>query len=141
MKSKAIFVLITIIVLSGCNEPDESTFFKDIETAPLPKECAEYKKDVCGLFECMVDLCWCKEGPDQILLEGRTIVANEEDALNAVKNFIFAPYATLPEGIEIENAVKINSVFYNVFVNNAFGEEDVYTVAVDGTIIQTVCGV
>jgi len=141
MKSKAIFVLVTIIVLSGCFEPAEPNFFNGIETALIPEDCVEYKEDVCGLFDCMVDSCWCKESPDQILLEGRTTVANEEDALNAVKNFIFTPYATLPEGIEIENAVKINSVFYNVFVNNAFGEEDVYTVAVDGTIIQTVCGV
>ena len=141
MKIKAIFVLVTIIALSGCIEPEEPNFFNGIETVSIPEYCFEYKKDVCGLFDCMVDSCWCKEGSDQILMEGRTIVANEEDALNVVKNFIFAPDATLPEGIVIENAVKINSVFYNVFVNNSFGEEDVYTIAVDGTIIQTVCGV
>jgi len=39
------------------------------------------------------------------------------------------------------NSVELNAAFYNVFVTNAQGDEDVYTVAKDGTVIKTVCGV
>jgi len=74
------------------------------------------------------------------LLKGDSIITNEEDAKRIVFDYIFTPHATLPEGIKVERAIKLNSIFYNVFVNIA-GQEKVYTVAADGKIIQTVCGV
>ena len=43
---------------------------------------------------------------------------------------------------KVKKAVKINNVFYNVFVDeHEEGNEVTYTVAVDGTIIKTICGV
>jgi len=138
---KAIFVILVLVAFSGCNEPPRPAYFNGIESAPVKSECVNSMDDVCGLFDCMTDLCWCYEGPDQILLEGNAVVASEDDAMQVVSDYIFAQNNTLSQGIELERAVKINSVFYNVFVNDADGNEEVFTVAADGTIIKTVCGV
>jgi len=94
---------------------------------------------VCGLFACLVDSCWCKEDPNQVLHEGNTIISDEAGAVNAVKDFAF-PEGAVPKGTEVK-VLKMNPVFYNVFVNDASGNEQVYTIAADGTIIQTICGV
>ncbi|MFH1391450.1 MAG: hypothetical protein ABIH20_04025 [Candidatus Diapherotrites archaeon] len=144
-----IFLLVLILLFSGCNEPPRPAYFNGIESAPVKSECVNSMEDVCSLFGCMTDLCWCDEGPDQILFEGNTVVTSEAEAMQVVSDFIFAPHKALPQGIEIERAVKINSVFYNVFVlypsfENVTGDdrdEYVFTVAADGTIIKTVCGV
>ncbi len=42
---------------------------------------------------------------------------------------------------EITKVVKLNTIFYNAFVEDEEGNETVYTVAIDGTILKTVCGV
>lgn len=40
-----------------------------------------------------------------------------------------------------KRAAKLNDVFFNVFVTNQNDEEEVLTVAADGVIIKTMCGV
>ena len=136
-----IILVFLVIVFSGCTEPQEPNFFKGIKTAPIPESCVEYNENVCGLFDCMVDSCWCEESPDAITSSnGNTIITSEEEAMEQIQNHIFTPYNTMPKGIVVERAVKLNPVFYNVFVDNQ-GDEEVYTVAADGTIIKTVCGV
>jgi len=141
MKLLVFSLLALILLFSGCNEPQESAYYKGIESALVSSECADSKDDVCGLFDCMTDLCWCYKGPDQVLFEGSTVVASEAEAMQAVSKYISDPYATPPQGIVVERAVEINSIFYNVFVTYADGNEEVLTVAVDGTIIKTICGV
>ena len=133
-----------LVLLSGCNEPHGPEYYKDIPSAPVPEACEEVKNDACGLFDCMVDLCWCLERPDQILVEGSTIIENTGDAAKAVENYLDSPQGTTLVGELADyelREVQLNSVFYNVFAEDSSGNEEVFTVAADGTIIQTVCGV
>lgn len=129
-------VLFSVVLLSGCPQPpdDGSNLYKGVLGAVIPAECAEFKDDVCGLYDCMVDRCWCDEGyfPGPILLEGNTVVANEQQAMQVVGDY-------LAKG-EVKSAVELNPIFYNVFYD-VEGDEEYYTVAVDGTILKTICGV
>lgn len=141
-----IALLFAVLILSGCTdgEPSGEHLYKGIPSAPVPDACAEYKDDACALFECMVDRCWCLEIPDAILIEGGTVVANEEQAVRVVINYIEeqksrgGAMAGELMYTEAQRAVKLNDVFYNVFCD-AEGDEVVYTVAADGTIVQTGC--
>lgn len=109
--------------------------FKDIEGARIPDKCVQFKYDICGLFDCMVDMCWCDDSSPElpVLYEGNSVISDEEDAVNLVKEFAADK--------EVKRAVKLNSVFYNVFAEDENSNEEVYTIAVDGTIIKTICGV
>ena len=115
-------------------------FYKGIESAPIPSYCEQFKDDACGLFDCMVDFCWCEnpEAPKTILQQGNTVIENEQQAIAVVKQYVQSQNL---QHTNVEKAVKINTVFWNVFVYNAWGDEKVFTVAADGTIIKTVCGV
>ncbi len=130
-------ILLIIILFSWYLQPkdlgeDDLRRFKGIASAEIPISCLSDRDDVCALFDCMVDYCWCDEMfPSSILIEGTTIISNEEEAMNTVKQV---------SGYEVKRAVKLNNVFYNVFTN-AGGGEKVYTVAADGTIMKTMCGV
>jgi len=136
-----VFFLVGIFLLAGCFGPNEPTYFKEIKTASIPGSCVEFKDDVCGLFGCMVDSCWCKDGPGQILLEGQTTITSEEEATTQIDFYLKTrSLATLADG-SVKRAVKLNGVFYNVFAEDSNGDELVFTVAADGTIIETVCGV
>lgn len=130
--------LITIVILSGCLGP-EKTYYKGIPTAEIPEECAVYKEDVCMLFDCTIDNCWCDQRTTSpVLKEGGSVVSGEEGAIKAVQEFV---QESGGEYSSVKSAAQISSVFYNVFAKNSEGEEMVFTVAADGTIILTQCGV
>ena len=131
-----LIALIGLIVLVGCNEPEK--IFLENTSAEIPADCVEFKDDVCGLFECTVDLCWCEESPDRILLYGSVDVQDESEVIQTLRLYLNANYS---EAMEIKNVVELNSLFFNVFVEDGEGNELVFTMARDGTIIKTLCGV
>lgn len=141
-------VLLIIVASSGCIEPpvngDSTKHYKGIATAEIPQECMESSDDVCALFDCMVDLCWCDEGnfPSPVLAEGTAVVASEQDAINIVQNYV---QSTGSEYTSVERVVNLgdetHKVFFNVFAYDSANDEKVFTVAADGTIIKTLCGV
>jgi len=134
MSNKTVLFLIFVLgifLISGCSNDEANSRFKDV-----PEKCKAFSDDVCGLFSCMTDNCWCDEGIDgAVLMEGTNDVENEDGAL-----FTVLPYLGRDLLTGNERAVKLNSVFYNVFIDYA-DREEVFTVANDGTIIKTVCGV
>ena len=142
----AIFLILMIICLScGCIIDDENNdvLYKDIESAEIPSSCVEHKDNVCALFDCMVENCWCDTAnyPSPILYEPMgIIISNEQDAIDNVNTFI-NQNVTKYEGYSITKAVKLNNVFYNVFAENSTNDEISFTVAVDGIILKTLCGV
>ena len=115
---------------------------------PSVTGCQEYQNDVCGLFDCMVDSCWCKEsGSSPILFETYISFDNKQGVKDVVNVYIAELINGSDEFISeeakkmsITKVVKLNDVFYNVFVDKD-GEEIVYTVSSDGQIIKTICGV
>ncbi len=137
---KALPLIIVLLALSGCiydwRGKEDTVNYKGIEGAAIVGECEKYADDVCGLFGCQVVGCWCDEvGPsDSILVEGSAVVGNEYDAEQAVKKI-------MGEDETLKNSAKLNNIFYNVFTHDEEGNEKVYTVAVDGSIILTQCGV
>ena len=138
---KIIILLVLGVFLFGCPEqPNEETktVFKEIPWAEIPGECIEFKEDVCGFYGCMTEQCWCKQGPDQILLEGFTSLEREGE----VKEYFEEKRdeITGTSQLEVTKVIKSNSVFWTVFVSTENGEQ-VFTIASDGTIIETVCGV
>ncbi|MFC2174343.1 hypothetical protein ACFLQ2_00540 [archaeon] len=120
-----ILLVIALLFLGGCVSPETSN-------GVVPSECAEYEGDVCGLFDCMVEQCWCKAGPDTVY-DTDSAVLNEEDAMRAVTGYVSEEY-------NVERAVQLNNAFYNVFTK-VNGDEEVFTVSYDGKILKTVCGV
>lgn len=104
--------------------------------ADLPSECAPFNGDYCALFDCMVDNCWCV---------GEGALTEPVDSFVGVSEatawYIVEGYLLDYPGWNYKNSVELNEAFYNIFVEDAEGNEDVYTVAKDGTVIKTVCGV
>ncbi len=135
-------------VLSGCLDgnqgEDDLKLYKGISTAEIPGTCLQSRDDVCELFDCMVNLCWCDDGhfPSPIIKKGDSTVQNEEEAVNAVQAYIDE---TGSEYSDVQRAVNLSDeyhrVFFNVFAYNEAGDEKVFTVAADGTILLTICGV
>ncbi len=123
----------------GNQGDDQLNLYAGIPSAEIPGECLAHRSDVCALYECMVDLCWCKEGSDQILFDGGAdfLVEDEESAKRVVAHYL----QSVGSDYEVKRAVELDNVFHNVFAENAGGDEKVFTVAADGKIIQTVCGV
>ncbi len=148
MKAIILLAVLALVLISGCLEPpvngNGSKLYKGIATAEIPQECRESGDDVCALFDCMIDLCWCDEGnfPSPVLVEGTAIVASKQDAINLVQNYV---QSTGSEYTNVERAVNLgdeaHKVFFNVFAYNDTNDEEVFTVAADGTIIKTLCGV
>ena len=143
----AIIVSLTALIFlfqEGSNlGEDDLRLFRGIPTAEIPQDCRGFRDDVCGLFDCMVDSCWCDETTaNPILWQWNNIVRNEEEAMAAVWEYV---QSSGLEYSEVRKAVNLGDdahrVFFNVFVYNAWGDEKVFTVAADGTIIKTVCGV
>jgi hypothetical protein len=138
-----IVLVVSVFLFFGCNnpQPQEPVLFKNIEGTSLPVECENVKDDVCGVFSCTVDLCWCREGPDQVLYEANVTIDSKEKAEDLVREY-FSQDSSL--GSRVMSSVKLNDIFYNVFVESIMDDdrlEKTYTVGIDGTIIQTVCGV
>lgn len=136
-----ILFLFVIVFFSGCvannQGEDDLKLYKGIPSAEIPGACLESKNDVCDLFDCMVDLCWCEKSPNAILYEKQTTIDTENGAINLVKEYLKAnkiDYNTI-------KAVKLNNIFFNIFTYDKNNDEKVFTVAVDGTIIKTQCGV
>jgi len=148
---KMIFLAIPVffaIVLSGCLDgnlgDDDLKLYKGIPTAEIPGECLQFRDDVCGLFDCMVDRCWCDDGhfPSPIIKEGSSTVQNEAEAIAAVQAYVNetgSEYSDVRRAVNLSD--EIHRVFFNVFAYNESGDEQVFTLAADGTIILTQCGV
>ena len=158
MKSIIIMVgILSLIMLVGCGNLGEDNlshnWYKGITDAEVPNSCLDSQDDVCGLFDCMVNMCWCDDSsPDLPILyeEIGVVITNEEEAVTHVNKYLKEKRLKgTEEGdlfgkiymIEAKKAVKLNNIFYNVFAEDDRGDEIVYTVVVDGTIIKTICGI
>jgi hypothetical protein len=94
----------------------------------------------CEMFSCMVSQCWCKDSlTNGILSQSNAQVQSEEDAEAVVANYLTSNSIAYESGTV--HAVNLNVIFYNVFYTNQSGNENMLTVAVDGTIMETECGV
>ena len=150
-----LFVVLSMFLVScfGPNPPDDLSIYQGIPTAHIDQNCLGEMNDVCALFDCMVDLCWCDDSsPDlPILYESEGIsVANEDEAIAVVNTYL---NEEIQKGREVgylygkmymikaKRAVKLNNVFFNVFAEDDHGDEFTYTVVADGTILKTICGV
>jgi hypothetical protein len=140
MKLRLIISFVALLVLlSSCvsnQGKDDLRLFEGIPSAVIPGACLEYRNDACQLFSCMVDSCWCYDSPGMLLFKASGIVNSNQDAINAA-----AEYLGEQSAYRVRRAVKLNSVFFNVFAYNADNDEKVLTVAADGTVLKTVCGV
>ena len=120
-KMTFIFVL---LIMSGCT--GEPSVFKGIQTAEIPQSCVDYKNDVCGLFDCMVEQCWCDDShPSLPIIYEKTgaSIASEEEAAALVGEFIESTDLEYKEYTNIRRAVRLNPVFFNVFAENSGGDE------------------
>jgi len=143
-----IVVVITAVALAGYaifnfalkNQGEVDLNYEGIPLSDIPSECLKFKNNVCDLFDCMVDKCWCDEAniPSPILLEGKNIISNEEEAMQAARQYVQDKNLGYSE---VKMAVRLNNVFFNVFAYNSANEEMTFTVASDGTILKTICGV
>ena len=116
---------------------DDLSSLNGLDTAEIPANCEEHRHDPCALFKCMVDSCWCFEGyPGPVLYEGNGFVLSEAEARYAMEDYLESR-----GGLTVKNAVKLNEAFYNVFAEDVEGNEETFTVAADGSIIKTICGV
>ncbi|MBU2101086.1 hypothetical protein KKG83_07665 [Candidatus Micrarchaeota archaeon] len=136
MKEIVFGLVVLALMFSGCPQP-EQVYFKDIQSAPITSECTEFKEDICGLYACMTDRCWCEQSPDQILLQGNTVIDSEQKAVFHVNNYL----NTIASKFSATKAVTSNNVFFGVFAEDSEGNEKAFTVGADGTIIKTQCGV
>ena len=137
---RSLFILLILVFFIGCTDwrgRDDLPTYKGI--APIPDKCAEFEDDLCGLFDCMVDLCWCNDiGPAGAILKvGDTAIKTEEEATTIINTYL----AETKLDYTVERSHKLNPVFFNVFTVDEANDEHVYTVAVDGTIMLTQCGV
>ncbi len=125
-------ISISLVFLYGCVVSDENNY-------DLPDNCLAVKDDVCELYSCLVPSCWCDSGvtPSPILMEGTKTISNEQEAIDYVKEYLKSTNLSC----DVTEAVKLNAFFYNVFTYDLDNTEKVFTVAEDGTIILTQCGV
>jgi hypothetical protein len=131
-------ILIIGIFLLGCIEENQEVTYKNVETAFIPTECASFENDTCELFECMTNNCWCDSG--NILMSSPKNALNKEDAIEVFEMFIATRSQLSWHSKKVTSATKLNNIFWNVFVEDD-GLEEVYVVAVDGTVIKPACGV
>jgi len=146
---KIIIILGILIILVGVVVWQAIKGSEDKNTA-IPEECQKYENDVCELFDCMVDMCWCDDSSPEspILYETYIKVNNEKEAKDAVYAYIaelmYGDDLLLAEkskNMKVVDAIKLNECFYNVFVVDEEENETVYVVSVNGEIIKTICGV
>jgi len=145
---KAILILGLILIglfLFGCTEENQQVTYKHIKDANIPAECASFENDACELFECMVAQCSCdKTSKQNPIWEGCAspgLCSYEFRTESSIKGVVedFINYNNL-ELTDVKKAIKLNTVFWNVFVDNN-GTEEVYVVVVDGSVIKPACGV
>jgi hypothetical protein len=150
--TKILIILASVVVIIGgvvyflLDDKEEET----ISVPVIPAECQSFQDDACGLFACMMKSCWCNDlGPESPILYETYITIDDEQG---AKDAVYAYIAELIHGdnelaaseeakkMKIKNVIKLNAVFYNVFVDKE-GEEIVYTVSKDGQILATICGI
>jgi len=144
-KNKIFLIIVILILISSIVfffAKDNNDQAEEKIEAEIPAKCQDVKDDVCALFSCMVDMCWCNEiipgGPVEYS-EDKEIL-NTNDASLLVENYLKI-MSSAYSLYEISNTVDLNGYFYNVFVSDGEGNENVYTVSADGKIILTFCGV
>ncbi|MFH1285067.1 MAG: hypothetical protein ABIH99_00625 [Candidatus Micrarchaeota archaeon] len=143
MKSVYLVIAVTAVLLFGCAGSTEvkGTPYKNVTLAEdaIPKECAGLED--CALFSCMIASCWCDEydGSSGVLVQGGEKIGSEEEAQARAEDYLKTNSIDYEE--ESVRASQLNDVFYNVFYEDGYGDEKVVTVAVDGTIMKTECGV
>jgi len=143
MSSKFIFGLVACcLLISGCFEPPrpDNLYSSKGVTVPadsIPDNCRE--KEDCAMFACLVSQCWCRQIPPEggIVYRANRTIDDENDAKNVVANYLISVGTVM----NIKKAVKLNEIFYNVFYEVPDGGEEVLTVAIDGTVMETICGV
>ena len=120
--------------------PDALKYYRDIETAEITKDCIDKREDVCQLFDCMVDLCWCDDSSPETPIVGfteNTVLKTTEEVETYMQDFLEKNFYDW----EINNVIELNDVFFNVIMTDENGDEITYTVAADGVILKTLCGV
>jgi hypothetical protein len=136
---------IFIVSCFGPNPPDDLSLYKGIAWADLPNKCINHGDDVCALFDCMVDRCWCDDSSPElpVLLEkeGITIRTEQEAAEYITEIYLTPGPSEISMYKELKRVVKLNDIFFNVFIIDGPGNEHTLTLAVDGTVIKTICGV
>ena len=106
----------------------------------LPEECSPFDGDYCALFSCLQPGCWCSQ--PEVLAYGSSdpsMWVGEETAWFTVQAYL--QENGLDDEWQYEKVVELNEAFYNVFVSNSEGSEETYSVAKDGAVIKTECGV
>ncbi|MCK5060165.1 MAG: hypothetical protein KAR00_03440 [Candidatus Pacebacteria bacterium] len=137
-KKAGMVIAVSLVVVVGyvLFYPDDRPYKPPIKEIPL--KCQEFQSDTCALFDCMVDQCWCDDFFSPVLAEEKTKILNEEGAIALMEQYLENNDS---EYNDVRKAIALNGVFFNVFVYNPNGDEKVFTVRTDGTIIVTVCGV
>ena len=127
MKKIILLILAIIVLSSGCvSAPDNSDPAPDVA---IPAGCVEYKEDICGLYNCMVSNCQCADSP--FIHESEDVlITSKEEARMYVMN-------SLNEDVNM--ASEMNNLFF--IIVTGYYSENIYTVAYDGTIFKTSCGV
>jgi len=141
--SRIVFgLVICSLLLHGCFEPpppDNLYSYKNI-TVPadsIPDNCR--LKEDCEMFSCLVSQCWCRQIPPEggVIYRANRTVGDENIAKSVVADYLISNGTVM----NVKKAVKLNEIFYNVFYEVPDGGEKVLTVAVDGTVMETICGV
>ena len=136
-------VLLSFLFIFGClnlNPPDNLYDYKGVTVArdAIPEKC--WNMEDCPIFSCMVVGCWCKEGPDSgVVYVSGIQVRGDEDVEIIVGNYL-GKYSMAYDESSL-HVVQLNGLFYNVFYTDGTGDEQVLTVSVDGTVMETLCGV
>lgn len=141
-----VIILIIVLIIGGVifgviyNNKGEKENSKEEESKEvvISEKCQDFKDDVCDLFSCVVESCWCGNGPSPVLAEMGEQVTKEEEATKVVSDYLKSVDS---EYIYNIRAVKINDLFYNVFSYDKDGDEQALTISFNGKIIKTVCGV
>jgi len=149
MKSTYFFMGIGILLLLfGCvsdNQGQDNLYnYKGVTIGRdnIPSKC--WEKEDCAMFSCMVSQCWCMpaevsgQPTDGIVGNAGKHITTEQDAKVAVATLLNSKNIQYNK---ILNVAKLNELFYNVFYEDELGNEQVLTVAVDGTMMVTACGV
>ena len=125
-----LLLIAALLLIFGCAAPAAPG-----ADAGVPAKC-EGLTD-CNLFSCMESICWCKDAPDSGALARLGKQITSEDGAKAGVASYLESRGMSPAEIR---AVKLNSMFYNVFYKIG-GEEHALTISSDGTIMETACGV
>ncbi|VVB58634.1 Uncharacterised protein [Candidatus Anstonella stagnisolia] len=140
MKNIIFSLAIAFVLLFGCTGNNAGSYrYKgtDVPVNYIPAACGG--KTDCALFACMSNGCWCKptagngivfEGGNMRLVGTSEVAAYTQAYLDG-------------KGVKYTKvrAVALNNMFYNVFFQLEGDGEQMLTVGIDGTIMETVCGV